>query len=143
VEDSKIKLTLLILITVIIIGASSADTYAASNNSLSVSFSGLPPNSIDQYQTYHLTIAWANSNEKKIYEGYFLFTVKSSSPAVKVSDVIFKYQGAAIQPSLSGNTLNYLLPKAAFAPSGHGNIAVDVYYNKPGFYSWTIGIIKR
>lgn len=113
-----------------------------SDNQITISFSNVPPKSISQYQSYHMDIIWKNPDQKKSCEGCFLFTVKNGGSSIDNAAITFVYKGVTIQPKSQCNSLQYLLPREAFAPSKTGSISVEVLYNKIGTYNWQVGIIK-
>jgi len=138
------KRTMLIVIVVTAVLLSSCSLYAdaAANNPISISYQETPPKTVYQYLTYHLEVNWENTNQKKAYDGSFLFTVKLSRSSIQTTDLTLIYQGQTIQPTVSGDSIAFNLPAQTFAASARGSVSADVVFNRQGSFNWYVGVIK-
>lgn len=139
-KNQKLGLLLIILTSALFVFF--ANEFAVADKTpIAISLKDDMPDKMIKGQTYEVSVDWAN-NDKKTYDGSFLFSAVGNQPITSSSDIKITLKGLEIKPNILGSSLQFQLPKQTFASTKSGTIHVEIQNNNLGTYSWTISVIK-
>lgn len=107
---------------------------------IKIDFEKKPSKRIDQGDVYTLSMSWRNLDLRRSYEGSFIFISKGIG--IRADHVTLTFEGSAITPEESVNTLRFTLPRQTFPRGASGVVSVEIMYNKAGIFLWEIGVAR-
>ena len=105
-----------------------------------IDFVDKPLNEVYTDGVHLLAVSWNNKDRQGASEGAFVFMVEGRKFQVRTSDLTLVFEGSVVDPQVSGDILEYVLPQQTFPAEEMGITIVEITYHNSGEYFWKIGI---